>query len=85
VSVQRFRSIEEMSAAPVPERASLAARIDALWRRSAALTPAWPRPQGVFRFRSVEEMEQQRSAWETERARQGHPRADGSRKAPEGV
>lgn len=76
MSIQRFRSIEAMSAAEVPARAPLAERIDALWRRSATLSPPWHRPTGVFRFRSLEEMQAQRLAWETVRARNGHPRVD---------
>ena len=53
--VQRFRSVEEMNAAPVrrgsPEGFERFIRHCARFRRAASR----PRPRGVFKFRSIEE------------------------------
>lgn len=56
--VQKFRSLEEMKAAPVPDRrVPLERRIAALFARSAMLAPPIEKPKGVFKFRSIEEMQ----------------------------
>ncbi len=58
--VQRFRSIEEMNAAPVrrgsPDGFERFIRHCARFRRAASL----PRPRGVFKFRSLEEAQRAR-------------------------
>ena len=62
--VQRFRSIEEMNAAPV--RAGSSDGFERFIRHCARYRSAAPRPspRGVFKFRSLEE---------AQRARSGHP------------
>lgn len=52
--VQKFHSIEEMNARAAEPQASLAERIAYVW--SLALTMGKPLPRGLFKFRSVEEM-----------------------------
>jgi hypothetical protein len=70
--VQKFRSIEAMKATPPPDRGiSLQKRIAGILARSAALLPPFERPKGVFKFRTIEEMQAQRDAWERERAQAG--------------
>jgi hypothetical protein len=70
--VQKFRNIEEMKASPVPDRGlTLRQRIVAILARSSALLPPFERPRGVFKFRSIEEMQAQRDAWEKERVQAG--------------
>lgn len=55
VPVQKFRSIEEMNAAPL--RSSAAADFDRFLRHCARYWKIAPRvyPRGVFKFRSVED------------------------------
>lgn len=74
MSVQRFRSIEAMSAAAVESPRDLESRLRALWARTASLLPPWDRPCGVFKFRTFDELQRQREDWERQRARRGHPR-----------
>ncbi len=70
--VQKFHSIEEMKATAVPDRSlRLRQRIIAIQARSSALLPPFDRPRGVFKFRSIEEMQAQRDGWEKERAKAG--------------
>ena len=59
-AVQRFRSIEEMSAAPRPVGADDA--FDRFLRQCARYRALAPRryPRGVFKYRSIEEAEQAR-------------------------
>lgn len=55
VPVQKFRSIEEMNAAPL--RASPSADFDRFLRHCARFWKIAPRvyPRGVFKFRSIED------------------------------
>ena len=70
--VQKFRSIEEMKATPPLDRGlSLEQRIDGLLRRSSALLPPFEKPKGVFKFRTIEEMQAQRDGWEKQRVQVG--------------
>ncbi len=59
--VKKYRSLDEMrdDLTRRPADASLADRIDALWRRAWALAPR-QYPQGVFKFRSIEEAQAHR-------------------------
>jgi hypothetical protein len=71
MGVERFRSIEEMNAAPVRGRAP--AGFERFLRHCArygSLAPR-PRPRGVFKFRSLEEAQRARLS-----GRSGDP-ADG--------
>jgi hypothetical protein len=56
VPVERFRSIEDMNAAPV--RASAQADFDRFLRHCVRYWTLAPRvyPRGVFKFRSIEDM-----------------------------
>ena len=62
MAVHRFRSIEEMGAAPTPER-SVGRGLGRFFRLNAQLRALSPqsRPRGVFKFRSLEEA---KKAWE---------------------
>lgn len=55
--IQKFRSIEEMNAAPEPP-ADTADRIAYVW--ALALTMGRPLPRGVARFRSIDELKASR-------------------------
>jgi len=61
VPVQRFRSAEEMNAAPVP--VALGVAFDRFVRHCARYRAIFPRryPRGVFRFRTVEEAQEARA------------------------
>lgn len=73
--VQKFRNIEEMKATPPTGRGiSLERRIGGLLRRSEALLPSFERPKGVFKFRTIEEMQAQRDDWEKQRVQAGRRR-----------
>lgn len=73
--VQKFRSIEAMKAAPVPDRGiPLEVRMANLFARSAILAPPVERPKGVFKFRSIEGMQAQREQWERQRVEAGKTR-----------
>jgi hypothetical protein len=70
--IQKFRSIEEMNTAPLLDRGlTLERRIAALLARSAALAPPFPKPQGVFKFRTFDEMQAERETWERARVAVG--------------
>jgi hypothetical protein len=73
--IQKFRSIEEMSAAPHVDRGvPLGRRIAELLAVSAALAPQVSRGRGVFKFRSFEEMHENRLIWERKRVEAGRSR-----------
>ena len=73
--IQKFRSIEDMSAEPKPNRGiPLERRIAELLAVSAALAPFAAKPKGVFKFRNLEEMQEQRLGWERERIAAGKRR-----------
>lgn len=73
--IQKFRSIEDMKAAPIPDRGlSLEQRMAALFARSARLAPPVERPKGVFKFKSPEAMQAQRDEWERLRIATGQAR-----------
>ena len=60
MGVERFRSVEEMNAAPV--RVGVADGLERFLRHCAryrSLAPR-PRPRGVFKFRSLEEAQRAR-------------------------
>lgn len=59
--VQRFRSIEEMNAAPL--RSSASDNFDRFLRHCARFWRLAPRryPQGVFRFRTIEDAQRARN------------------------
>ena len=67
--VRKFRSVEELPPPPLHRRGSraLIEAIAATWSRSAWLAP--PRfPPGVYRHRSIEEMNAKTDAWAAENA-----------------
>lgn len=71
--IRKFHSVEEMDSAKSdlwaePEE-SLFKRIGALWKRSARLSPR-KYPRGVFKFRSIEEMQAQREHLTKQHVRQ---------------
>ncbi len=77
--VQKFRNIEAMKAAAIPDRGiPLEKRMAALFERSAMLAPPIERPKGVFKFRSIEEMQAQRDEWERQRVAAGQSRMIGT-------
>lgn len=81
MAVQRFRSIEEMSAAPAPRRSSDA--FERFIRHCARYREISPRvyPRGVFRYRSLEEAQRARRRWREESAAAAGPgTAEGSRR-----
>ena len=61
--VERFRSVQEMPPTPVNESETMAQRlkrIQRVWSRAAALAPKFARRRGVYRYRSLEEAQQDR-------------------------
>lgn len=68
MSWQRFRSFEEARAAlwVAPGDPQLAARIRRMWAFSARLAPG-AAPRGLRRFRTLEEAQSEREAWERAR------------------
>ena len=73
MAVQRFRSIEEMSAAPAPRRSWDA--FERVIRHCARYREISPRvyPRGVFRYRSLEEAQRARRRWREESAGVARP------------
>ena len=61
MSVQKFRSIEEMNNAPVPD--SLRSDFERFLRHCARYWAIAPNryPRGVFKFRTIEESQQARN------------------------
>jgi hypothetical protein len=60
--VQKFRSIEEMNKAPVPESRESGSNFDRFLRHCARWWAIAPKkyPRGVFKFRSLEEAQKAR-------------------------
>jgi len=68
MAVERYRDVSEMPRPPRPAPEQLLAAIAAVWERAhLRLRPDVPR--GVSRFRTLEEAQAARQAWERERAR----------------
>lgn len=63
MAVERFRSIEEMSAASAPRRSSDG--FERFLRHCARYREISPRvfPRGVFKYRSLEEAQRDRRRW----------------------
>jgi len=71
VSIQRFRTIEEMNAADEEMwlpcgHPDLPRRVRSLWSRWSRLVPVGA-PPGIRRYRSVEEADADRDRWESDR------------------
>jgi hypothetical protein len=60
--VQKFRSIEEMNKAPVPESRGAGSNFERFLRHCARWWAIAPKqyPRGVFKFRSIEEAQKAR-------------------------
>ncbi len=72
--VERYRSVEEMNAAPLPP--STEEGFDRFIRHCARYLRMAPRvyPRGVFRFRSIEEAQEARDRVTGENARRLRPK-----------
>jgi hypothetical protein len=64
--VQKFRSIEEMNRAPVPESRSSGSNFERFLRHCARWWAIAPKnyPRGVFKFRSLEEAQKAREKYQ---------------------
>jgi hypothetical protein len=66
--VTKYRAVADMPRFEKRSEVDLAARIRTLWARAFLLCPPAP-PRGVRRFRSIEEANEARSRWTSERMR----------------